>query len=122
MGLEGPRDVCSDERVASAEGMVKVELLLDPGERGVLPQAGCDLSGVLDCKKAKVAVALREHEVVGLPHLFRGALEGETGICEARLGEGDIGAVLWAFLRGLCLGEVGGDCLAPGRCSGRHGR
>ena len=121
VGLEGPQDVCSDERVASAEAAVKAELLHNLGKRGVLPQAGCDLSAVFDCKQAEVAVALLDHEVVCLPYLFGGGLEGEPGVCEARFGEGGVGAILRAFLQGLCLGEVVGNCLAPGRCGGKHG-
>ena len=90
------------------------ELLLDLGERGVLPQAGCNLSAALDRKQTEVVVALLEHEVVCLPYQFGRGLEGEPGICEARFDEGGVGAILRAFLRGLCLGEVVGDCLAPG--------
>ena len=52
-------------------------------ESGVLPQAGCNLSAVLDRKQTEVAVALLEHEVVGLPNLFVGGLEGEPGIGKA---------------------------------------
>ena len=51
------------------------ELLLNSGKGGVLPQIGCDLSAVLNCKQTKVAVALLEHEVVGLPDLFGGCSE-----------------------------------------------
>ena len=101
--------------------MVEAELLLDSGVGGVLPQTGCDLSAVLDRKQAKVAVALLEHEVVCLPNLFGGGSEGEPGVCEARFGDGGAGAILWAFIRGLCLGDLTGDCLAPGGCGGRHG-
>ena len=42
--------------IASAEVVVEAELLLDPGIGGVLPQAGCDLSAVLDRKQTEVAV------------------------------------------------------------------
>ena len=58
VGLEGPQDVCSDERVASAEDWVEAELSLDPGVGGVLPQTGCDLSAVFNRKQTEVAVAL----------------------------------------------------------------
>ena len=70
------------------------ELLLDLGERGVLPQAGCNLSAVFDRKQTEIAVALLEHEVVCLPYLLGGASEGEPGICEARFGEGGVDAIL----------------------------
>ena len=120
VGLERPRNVCSDERVTSAEVGVHAELLFDSAEGGVDLQAGCYLSAVLDRKQLQVAVALLEHEVVGLPELFGRGLEGEPGIGEARFGEGGIGAVLLAFLGGLGLCEMGGDSLAPGRESCRH--
>ena len=67
VGLEWPRDVCSDERVASAEVGVRAEFFLDTGEGGVLPQIGCDVSLVFDRKHVKVAVALLQHEVVWPP-------------------------------------------------------
>ena len=76
MGLEGPRNVCSDERVASAEVGVHAELLLDTREGRVLPQAGCDLSEVFDRKQGKVAVAVLDHEVVCLPDLFQSSTWG----------------------------------------------
>ena len=38
VGLEGPRDVCSDERVASVEVWVHAELLFDSAEHEFLPQ------------------------------------------------------------------------------------
>ena len=95
--------------------------MLDSGKCGVLPQTGCDLSAVFDRKQMEVAVAQLEHEVVCLPYLFWGGSEGEPGICKARFGEGGVSAVSWTFLRGLCLGDVSGDCLAQGGCSGRHG-
>ena len=85
-----------------------------------MPQAGCDLSAVLDRKQMEVVVSLLEHEVVGLPDLFGRGLEGEPGIGKARFGECGVHAILVAFLGGLCLGEVGGDGLAPGRGGGRH--
>ena len=120
VGLERPRNVCSDERVASAEVGVGAELLLDSGKGGVLPQTGCDLSAVLDRKQAKVAVALLEHEVVCLPDLFRGGSEGKPGIGEARFGEGGMGAAGVAVLFGLGGLDVGGDCSAPRGVGGRH--
>ena len=120
VGLEKPGDVCSDERVASAEVGVHAELLLDTGEGGVLPQTGCDLSAVFIRKQAKVAVALLEHEVVCLPYLLRGGTKGEPGIGEARFGECGVGAVLVAVFLGLCSLDVGGDGGAPGGVVGRH--
>ena len=120
VGLEWPRDVCSDECVASAEPLVFAELLLDPAECGVVPQAGCNLSAVCNRKQAKVAVALLDHKVVGLPYLFWGGLEGEPGIGEARFGEGGVFAVLVAVILGLGLLDVGGDGSAPGGVVGRY--
>ena len=38
VGLEGPRDVCSDERIGSAEVGVHAKLLLDMIEGGVCPR------------------------------------------------------------------------------------
>ena len=64
VGLERPGDIRSDKRVASAESSVCAELFFDRGEGGVLPQAGCNLSAVLDLKQTEVAVALLEHQVV----------------------------------------------------------
>ena len=121
VGLERPRDVCSDEGVASAEVGVHAELSLDTREGGVLPQAGCDLPAVFNRKQTVVAVALLEHEVVRLPNLFGGGTEGKSGICEARFGEGGVGAVCVAVLFGLGGSEVGGDGGAPGGVVGRHG-
>ena len=121
MGLEWPRDVCRDEQVAPAEAVVQAVLSLDLGEGGLLPQASRDLSAVLNHKQTEVAVSLLEHEVVCLPYLLWGGLEWEPGICEARFGESGVNAVLRAFLRGFCFGEVGGDCLAQGGSAGRHG-
>ena len=92
MVLERPRDVCSNKRVASVEVGFHAELSLVMMEGGVLPQAGCDLSAVFDCKQAKVAVALLEHEVVYLPDMFGGGTEREPGIGEARFGKGGVGA------------------------------
>ena len=120
VGLEGPRDVCSDEGIASAEKGVHAELSLDTGEVGVLPQAGYNLSAVLDRKQATVAVALLEHEVVCLPDLFRGGWEWEPGIGEARSGGRRIGAFLMAVFLGLGVLDVGGDNGAPGGVVGRH--
>ena len=120
VGPEGPRDVCSYERVASAEGDMFTVLFLDAGKGGVFPQAGCYLSAVLDCKQPKVAVALLEHKVVCLPYLLWGGMERKPGICQARFGECGVCAVLLAFFCGLCMGEVGGDGLAPGRGGGRQ--
>ena len=80
------------------------------------------MSAVLDRKQAKVAVALLEHEVVCLPYLFGGGLEGEPGVGEARFGEGGVGAVLVAVFLGLCLLDVGGDGGAPGGVDGRDGK
>ena len=120
VGLEGPRDICSDERVASAEVVMEAELLFDPGVGGVLPQAGCDLSAVLDREQTEVAVALLEHEVVCLPYLFGGGTEWEPGIGEARFGEGAVCVVMVAVFRGLGLLDVGGDGGGPGGVVGRH--
>ena len=120
VGLERPRDVCNDERVASTEVGVHAELLLDMRKGGVLPQAGCDLSAVFDRKQVKVAVALLEHEVVCLPYLFRGGTEGKPGVGEARIGEGRIGAAGVAVSFGFGVLDVGGDGGAPGRIGGRH--
>lgn len=58
------------------------------------------MSAVLDRKQTEVAVALLEHEVVGLPYLLRGAPEWESGIGEARFGEVGIGAAFVAFFFG----------------------
>ena len=77
LGLERARDVYSDERDSSAEVAVDAELCLHLAEGGVLTQAGCNLSAVLERKQTEVAVSLLEHEVVGLPDLFGGGLEGE---------------------------------------------
>ena len=82
MGLERPRDVGSDERIAPAEVGVHAELLLDTVEGGVLPQSDCSLSAVLLCKQTEITEALLEHEVVCLPYLLRGGLEGEPHIGE----------------------------------------
>ena len=120
VGLERPRDVCSDEGVASAEVGVHAELSLDTGEGGVLPQAGCDLSAVFDRKQAKVAVALLEHEVVGLPDLLRGGTKGKSGVSEARFGEGGVGAAGVAVFLSLGGSEVGVDGGAPGGVGGGH--
>ena len=120
MGLEGPRDICSDERVAPAEAVVEAKLLLDPGVGGVLPQTGCDLPAVLDRKQTEVAVALLEHKVVCLPYLFGGGTEWEPGVGEARFGEGAVSTVLVAGFCGLGLLDVGGDGGGPGGVVGRH--
>ena len=90
------------------------------GEGGVLPEAGCDLSVVFDRKQPQVAVALLEHEVVCLPVLFWGGTKGKSGICEARFGEGGIGAFFVAV--GLCLSglEEGSNGGAPGCVGGVH--
>ena len=90
------------------------------GEGGVVPQAGCNLSAVFDGKQTKVAVALQEHEVVCCPDLFGGDTEGEPGICEARFGEGSIGAVCVTVFFGLGGSEVGSDSSAPGGVVVRH--
>ena len=120
VGLERPRDVCSDTQVASAEVGVHAELLLDMEEGGVLPQAGCNLSAVFDRKQAKVAVALLEHEVVCLPNLLWGGTKGEPGIGEARFGEGRVGAAGVAVFFGLGGLDMGGDCGAPRGVGGCH--
>ena len=120
VGLERPGDVCSDEGITSAKGLVCDELLLDMGKRGVLPQAGCNLSAVFNRKQAKVAVALQEHEGVCLPYLFWEGTEREPGIREPRLGEGGVCALLLAVFLGLCVAYVGGDGGAPGGVIGRH--
>ena len=120
VGLEWPRDEGSDEHVASAEAVVQTELLLDSGKGGVLPQACCYLSAVLDRKQAKIAVALLEHEVVCLPYLLRGGTEWEPGVSEARFGEGAVCAILVAVFLGLGLLDVGGDSGGPGGVVGRH--
>ena len=73
------------------------------GIGGVLPQAGCYLSVVSDCKQTEVAVALLEHEVVSLPNLFGGGTEGKPGIGRARFGEGVVGAVLVDVFLGLSV-------------------
>ena len=121
MGLEGHRDVPSDERVASAEAEMLAELFLDPAKCEVLPQAGRNLSAVFNHKQTEVAVALLEHGVVCLPYLFGGGTEGEPGVGEARFGEGVLDSVFVAFFLGLGLLDVGGDGGAPGRVVGRHG-
>ena len=118
MGLEGPRDVCSDERVASAEVGVYAALLLDTREGGVLPPTGCNLSAVFNRKQAEIAVDLLEHEVVCHPDLFRGGMEGKSGICEARSGESGVGAVFGAVFFGLGSLEVDGNGGTPGRVVG----
>ena len=100
--------------------MVEAELLLDPGVGGVLPQAGCDLSAVLDRKQAEVAVALLEHEVICLPYLLGGGTEWEPDIGKARFSEGAVCAVLVAVFFGLGLLDVGGDGGGPGGVVGRH--
>ena len=120
MDLEGPRDVYSDERIASAEVGVPAELLLDMGEGGLLPQTCCDLSAVLNRKQPKVAVALLKHEVVCLPDLLRGGLEWEPGIDKDRFGECGVGAVLVAVFLGLRGLDVGGDGSALGGVIGCH--
>ena len=48
--LERPRDLGSDKRIARTEVGIHAELLLDMVEGGVLPQAVCNLSVVLDSK------------------------------------------------------------------------
>ena len=120
VGREWPRDVCSDELVAFADGRVHAKLLLDSGERGVSPQAGCNLSAVLDCKQMQVAVALLEHEVVCLPDLFLGGSEGEPSIDKARLGEGGVGAVSVAVFFSLGVLDMGGYGSTPGGVVGHH--
>ena len=120
VGLEWPRDVSSDERVASAEVGVHAELLLDTREGGVLPQAACDLSAVLDRKQAKVAVALLEHEVVYLPDLFGGGTEGEPAICEAWFGVRGVSPVRVAVFLGLGVLDVGGNGCRLGGVVGCH--
>ena len=105
MGLEWPRDVGCDERVAPAESCMLAELFLNLGEGGVLPQASCYLSAVFHRKQTEVAVALLEHEVVCLPDLFWGGLEVLPGICEARLEEGCFCSIDW--LVGVASRELG---------------
>ena len=78
------------------------------------------MSAVLNCKQAKVAVALLEHEVVCLPNLFWGGMEGEPGICEARCCEFSLGADRVAVYLSLGGLEMGGDGGAPGGVGGRH--
>ena len=90
------------------------------GKGGVLPQAGCDLSAVLDRKQAKIAVALLEYKVVCLPDLFGGGTEREPGIGEARFGEGGVGAACVAVFFGLGVLDVGGNGGAPGRVGSRR--
>ena len=114
MGLERPGDVGSDEQVASAESAVCAQLLLYTSEGGVLPQAGCNFSVVLDHNQAKVAVALLEHKVVCLPDLLRGGTKVEPGVGEARLGECHIGTRFLAVFLGLRSSDVGGDGSGPG--------
>ena len=120
MGGEGPRNVCSDKRIATAQVGVHAELLLDTRKGGVLPQVGCYSSAVFYRKQTEVAVALLEHEVVCLSDLFGGGTEGKSGICEARFGEGGIGAVGVAVFLGLGSFEVGGDGGGPGGVGGGH--
>ena len=119
MGLERPRDVCSDEQVASAECWVEGELLLNPGQGGVLSQVYGNRSAVLDREQSEVAVALLEHEVVGLHDLFRGGSEREPGIGKARFGEGGVSSHLLAIFLGLRILDVGGNGGAPGGGDGR---
>ena len=120
VGLERPRDVGSEEIIASAESSICAELSLDTRERGVLPQAGCNLSAVLDRKQAEVAVALLEHKVVCLPYLLGGGMEGEPGIGEPWIGECGVYAVFLAVFLRLCVFDVGGNGGTPGRSEGRH--
>ena len=94
--------------------------MLDTGESGVLPQADCDLSAVLDREQTEVAVALLEHEVVCLPDLLWGGSEGKPGVCEARFGEGGVSTVFVAVFLGLGGSEVGGNSGAPGVVGGCH--
>ena len=122
MGLKGPGDIRSDERIASAEGSVFAELLLDAGKCGVLPQAGCNLSEVFNRKQAEVAVAQLEHEVVCLHDLFRGGMEGEPGVGELWFGECSVYAVFLVVFLDLHIVDVGGDGSAPGRGEGRYGK
>ena len=119
VGLEGPRDVCRDERVASAEVGFQAELLLDMMEGGVLSQTGCDLSAVFNRKQAKIAVTLLEHEVVCVPYLFRGGMEREPGVGKARFGEGGVSSHLLAIFLGLRILDVGGNGGTPGGGDGR---
>ena len=114
MGLKRPGDVGSDETVASAESSVCAELSLDTRKRGVLPQAGCNLSAVLNRKQAEVAVALLEHEVVCLPYLLGGGTEREPGIGEPWFGECGVFAIFLAVFLGLCVVHMGVDGGAPG--------
>ena len=118
--LEGPRDECGDEIVASAECGVEAKLFLNSGERGVMPQAGCNLSAVLDHNQMKVLETLLEYEVVCLPYLLQEGTEGEPSIGESRLSEGGVCAVLLAVFVGLGLLYVGGDGGAPGGSIGHH--
>ena len=74
-----------------------------------MPLAGCNLSAVLDCKQAKIAVALLEHKVVYLPDLFGGGTEGKSGICEVRFGEVRVNAVCMDVFLSLGGLEVADD-------------
>ena len=120
VGLEGSRNVCSDEQVSSAEVGICAELLLDTRKGGVRPQAGCDSSTVFNRTQAKVAEALLDHKVVCLPNLFAEGTQEKPGIREARFGEFGIGANCVAVFLGLGGLEVGGDCGALGGVIGRH--
>ena len=120
MRLEWPGNVYSDEKIASAEVGIHEELLLNAGVGGVLPQAGCNLSAVLDRKQVKVAVALLENEVVCLPYLFSGGMERKPGIRKAMLGEGGVRVVLVAAFHYFCLLDMCGESGAPGRAVGGH--
>ena len=63
---------------------------------------------------------LLEHEVVCLPDLFRGGLEGKPGIGEPWFGEGGVDAVFVSIFLGLCSLDVGGNGCAPRGSGGRH--
>lgn len=90
------------------------------GERGVIPQAGCDLSVVFNCKQTKAALALLEHKVVCLSNLFGEGTEWEPDIGEDRFGEGGIGAMLLSILLRQHYFDVGADGRIPGGGVGRH--
>ena len=120
VGLERPRDIASVERKTTVDVGVHAELLLDTVEGGVLPQAGCNLSAVLDRKQTEIAEALLEHAVVCLPYLLGGGSEGQPGVGEPRFGEFGVCGVFLAAHLSLGIGDVGADGGAPEGVVGSH--